>query len=226
MLSEEEVAALVRLPQNEHAVPESLDIVVEGSRPVASILLIEGYCARYTLLLNGSRQITAMHIPGDFVGLHSFLIKRMDHAVLTLTPCRVAEVRHETLRAVTSEYPHLARLLWLTTLTDAAIHRQWLVTMGAQNALSHFAHFACEMYGRLKAVGRVQQLHFTLPMTQTELGDTLGLSAVHTNRVLQELRGKRLLSWTGNEVQILDWDRLREVAMFDPTYLSSWQEPR
>jgi CRP-like cAMP-binding protein len=98
--------------------------------------------------------------------------------------------------------------------------------MGAQNALSHFAHFTCEMYGRLKAAGRVQQLHFTLPMTQTELGDTLGLSAVHTNRVLQELRGKRLLSWTGNEVQILDWDRLREVAMFDPTYLSSWQEPR
>ncbi len=226
VLSDEEKAVLARLPENEHSVPENVDLVVEGSRPMASTLLIEGFCARYTLLPDGHRQITAIHIPGDFADLHSFLIKTMDHGVTTLTPCRVAEVRHESLRSLTNDFPHLARLLWLSTLTDAAIHRQWLVAMGAQNAVSQFGHFICEMYIRLKAVGMTDEYRFELPMTQTELGDSLGLSAVHTNRTLQELRRRNLLTFEGAKVEILDWNGLQDFAMFDPTYLSAWQEPR
>ncbi len=226
VLSDEERAVLARLPEREGEVPKGKDIVVEGSHPTHSTLLIEGFCARYTLLPNGKRQITAIHIPGDFVDLHSFLVKKMDHGVVCLTPCRIAEVPHQSLKLVTNEHPHLLRLLWLNTLVDGAIHRQWLVATGAQNAVSHMAHFICEMYVRLTSIGKAEQYRFHLPMTQTELGDALGLSGVHANRSLQELRGQGLVSWQGNNVEILDWSRLQEFGMFDPTYLSVQQEPR
>lgn len=226
VLSDEEKHVLEGLPEPEKVVGENQDIVVEGSRPAHSVLLIEGFCARYSLLPNGKRQITAVHIAGDFVDLQSFLVKRMDHAVMTLTPCRIAEVRHEKLRGVVDEHRHLSRLLWLSTLTDAAIHREWLIVMGAQDATSHLAHFFCEMYVRLKAIGYAQGYRFQLPMTQLEFADVVGLSSVHVNRTLQELRGRELMTLQGKDIEILNWDELREVGMFDPVYLSNWQEPR
>ena len=226
VLSEEEKAVLARLPEREGEEPKGKDIVVEGSRPTHSTLLIEGFCARYSILPDGKRQITAIHIPGDFVDLHSFLLKKMDHGVVTLAACRIAEVPHRNLRLVTEEFPHLARLLWLNTLVDGAIHRQWLVAMGAQNALGHLAHFTCEMYVRLSSAGGAADYRFHLPMTQTELGDALGLSYVHVNRSLQDLRGKGLVSWQGSDVEILDWDGLQDLAMFDPAYLFIEREPR
>jgi CRP-like cAMP-binding protein len=202
------------------------DIVREGARPSESSLLTEGFAARYRIMANGRRQITAIHVAGDFVDLHSFLLKTMDHGVLALSRCRVAAVPHATIQKITEEHPHLSRLLWLSTLIDGAIHREWLTAMGRRSAAGHMAHLICELFLRLQTVGLAKGDTFQLPITQVELGDTLGLSTVHVNRVLQELRGERLIRWQGNAVTILDWERLKEVAEFTPTYLNIEHEPR
>jgi CRP-like cAMP-binding protein len=202
------------------------DIVREASRPTECHLLLEGFAARYKILMNGRRQITALHLSGNFVDLHSYLLKKLDHGVIALTSCQVAVVPHDNLRRITESHPHLARLLWLTTLVDGATHREWLVAMGRRTALGHFAHLICELFLRLQAVGQTDGYSFLLPATQAELGDMLGISTVHVNRVVQELRTDRLITWQGEAVTILDWDRLRQVAEFDPTYLYLEPEPR
>lgn len=202
------------------------DIVREGSRPAESSLLLEGFAARYKLLSNGRRQITALHVAGDFVDLHSFLLHTMDHGVVSLSPCRIALVPHAVLHEITEHCPHLTRLLWLSTLIDGATHREWLVAMGRRPALGHAAHLLCELFTRLQAVGLTTERSFRLPITQTEFGDALGLSTVHVNRVLQEIRAEGLITWESGLVTIHDWDRLRHMAEFDPTYLNLWSEPR
>jgi CRP-like cAMP-binding protein len=215
-------AAVVRIRE----IRADEDIVREGDRPVESSLLLDGFAARYKVLSSGRRQITALHVPGDFVDLHSFLLKTMDHGVLALTPCRVGMVPHAVLEKITEEHPHLARLLWLSTLVDGAIHREWLTAMGRRSATAHMAHLVCELVVRLDAVGLVQDSTIQLPITQSELGDTLGLSTVHVNRVLQELRKEGLIRTRGNELTVLDWERLQEVAEFTPTYLNLQKERR
>lgn len=225
-LSEDEKSVLQNAIARVRVVAADEDIVREGDRPNESSLLLDGFAARYKILSNGRRQITAVHIPGDFVDLHSFLIKMMDHGVLALTPCRVAVVPHATLEKISDEYPHLTRLLWLSTLIDGAIHREWLTAMGRLSATAHMAHLICELFLRLKAVGRTEGYTIQIPLTQAELGDTLGLSTVHVNRVLQELRKEGLIRWQGEALTILDWERLKAVGEFTPTYLNLQQEHR
>lgn len=194
--------------------------------PAESSLLLDGFAARYKIFSNGRRQITAIHVPCDFVDLHSFILKTMDHGVLALTPCRVAVVPHGALERITDEHPHLTRLLWLNTLIDGAIHREWLTAMGRLSATAHMSHFICELFLRLKVVGRADGDTIQLPLTQAELGDTLGLSTVHVNRVLQELRKDGLIRWQGDALRILDWERLKKVGEFTTTYLSLDHEHR
>jgi CRP-like cAMP-binding protein len=225
-LSDEERQLLEGAIVRPRVVNKGQDIVREGDRPTESILLLEGFAARYNLLRKGKRQITALHIPGDFVDLHSFLVKKMDHAVLALTPCSVAGVPHETLRDISENHPHLTRLLGVNLAVDAAIHRQWIVALGRRSALEHTAHLFCEMFVRLRAVGLTESDSFKLPLTQAELGDSLGLSTVHVNRVVQELRARGLITWKGETLVIDDWERLQELAEFDPTFLSLESEPR
>lgn len=226
MLSSEEKRVLESMISRMREFRADEDIVSQGSRLTESNLLLEGFAARYKILMNGRRQITALHVIGDFVDLHSHLLKKLDHGVIALTPCHVAVVSHDNIRRITESHPHLTRLLWLSTLIDGATHREWLVAMGRRSALGHFAHLICELFLRLQAVQRTDGHSFQLPVTQAELGDTLGISTVHVNRVVQELRTERLITWQGDVVTILDWDRLIQVADFDPTYLYLEREPR
>jgi len=140
------------------------DIVSVGTRPTYSTLLIEGLAARYKLLADGSRQITALQVTGDFVDLHAFLLKTMDHGIVALSPCVVAYAPHADLKTITEEAPHLARLLWLDTLVDGAIHREWIVAMGRRSKDGHLAHLICELFVRLRAVNRTSghSFHFLL----------------------------------------------------------------
>lgn len=224
-LDADEKAFLQSIVGTPRAVPANIDIVREGDRPTASTLLLEGYTCRQTTLREGGRQITSIHVPGDFVDLHGFLIRTMDHGVTTLTPSRIALVDHGLLRRATESLPHLTRLLWLLTLVDAAIHRRWLAAMGRQSALSHTAHLLCEMYVRQRGILDVSS-GFGMPLTQAKLADALGLSVVHVNRVVRELRETRYVEWQGGVVRILDFEALAELAEFDPTYLSLRREPR
>jgi CRP-like cAMP-binding protein len=202
------------------------DIVAEGTHPKESCLMLEGFSARSHVIEQGQRQLTAVHIPGDFVDLHSLLLKVMDHGVVALTNCIVSKVPHENLRKISTEYPHLTRMLWLSTVVDAAIHRAWIVSMGRRSSVGQVAHLLCELYLRLKAVDLTHEYSFELPITQVQLGDMLGRSVVHVNRILQFLRRKGLIAWRGTSLTILDWERLQAIAGFDPTYLSLRVEPR
>jgi CRP-like cAMP-binding protein len=225
-LSDQEKNVLAEAMGPPREVGPNRDIIREGDRPTESTLILEGYTLRQQVLTEGDRQITAIHIPGDFVDLHSFLIKTMDHSITTLTPCTIAGVPHIRLREISEQHPHLSRLLWLLTLIDAAIHRRWLTAMGRQSALAHTAHLLCEMYVRQKEIRLTTDATFRMPLTQAKLADTLGLSAVHTNRVLRDLREGGFVEWQGDRVTVKDWEALKELAEFDPTYLSCQDEPR
>jgi len=225
-LSDEEKAVLEGLPATLQTVDGREDIVREGDRPEVSRLLLEGFAVRYKLVSTGERQITAIHVRGDFVDLQSLLLRKMDHSVASLSPCKLALIPHQALQEVTERFPHLTRMLWLNTLIDGAIHREWLVAMGRRSAVGHTAHILCELYLRLKVVDATDGNAFQLPITQQELSDTLGLSAVHVNRVLQELRNDGLITWRGSTVTIEDWSGLSSLADFDPTYLNLQQDPR
>jgi CRP-like cAMP-binding protein len=202
------------------------DLVSEGTRPTYSTLLIDGFAARYRILGDGKRQITALHIAGDFVDLHAFPLKTMDHGIVALSPCLVAFANHSDLKAITERAPHLTRLLWLDTLIDGSMHREWIVAMGRRSKKSHLAHLVCELFVRLQVVQRTDGLSFRFPLSQIELADVLGISVVHLNKTLQALRRQKLLTWVNYIVTILDWEGLQEFAEFEPTYLSLSIEPR
>lgn len=207
-------------------VPKGEDLVTEGDEPPGSTLMLAGLSFRYRTLTDGRRQIVSLHIPGDFVDLHSFMLKRMDHSVGAISDCTISRVSHEALRAITEEHPHLTRLLWLMTLVDNAIVREWLVGVGRRSAVERMAHLVCELHLRLSAVTLDGDQSFELPITQAELGDMLGLSLVHTNRVLRQLRERRLVLWEGRRVRILDLPALQALADFDDVYLHRISRPR
>lgn len=225
-VSAEEAAVLEVSVQDARIVQAGDDLVSDGDRPSNSSLIVSGVAARYSLLPGGSRQITALHLPGDFVDLHSFLLKTMDHGVLAISRCRVATMPHERLTEISRTHPHLMRLLWLMTLIDGSLHREWLVGLGRRSAISRLAHLLCETRVRLDCVGGVDADGFDLPVTQADLSDILGLSSVHVNRVLQELRGAGLVTWRGARVTLPDWPRLVALAEFDDRYLHLAREPR
>lgn len=219
-LSDIERQALSSLVVRTRSVRAGEILVREDDVLSESTLILEGFTARTKTLRDGKRQIMSLHVSGDFVDLHAFLLKRIDHSIEALTPCNVAAVAHRDLERITEQFPHLTRMLWLSTTIDAAIHRTWLVAMGRRSSIGQMAHFVCEMFLRLQVIGRTEELSFRLPLTQIALGDILGLSSVHVNRVLQDLRARGLLQWRDQMVTISDWDQLVDVAEFDPTYLS------
>jgi CRP-like cAMP-binding protein len=182
-------------------------------------LLLEGFVERYKDTPEGRRQILAIHVPGDFVDLHSYPLKRLEHSVAALTDVRVAFFPHPAIRALTERSTVLTELLWRSTLIDAAINREWIVSVGARSAAVRLAHLFCEMYVRLERIGLVTGRIFTMPLTQVDLSDSTGLTAVHTNRMLRQLREQGLVSFRQGTVEILDWEALRRFADFDPAYL-------
>lgn len=218
-LHPEERTALGAAMSSQRRVSAGQEIVREGSSPHESTLLVDGLTGRVVTLNDGSQQITALHVGGDFVDLHSFLLRRMDHSVAALTDCTIATITHPKLRDLTSRYPHLTRLLWLSTLLDAAIHRQWLAAMGRRDAVAQLAHLLCEHYLRLEVVGLAADFAFELPLNQTQLANALGRSRATVNGAIQQLRAEQLVRWSGARIEIVDWTRLAELAQFDATYL-------
>ena len=216
-------------PEEEQAIRDSIgevrslsadEIIVHAGRLMTfSVMLLDGLMCRYKDLSDGQRQITELHVAGDFADLHSFTLKRLDHSVMTLTPCRVALVPHEKLEQITERYPHLTRLYWFTTNMDAAIHREWEVSLGRRTALSRIATLFCEIKIRLEIVGLTDGLSYDFDLTQTDLAECVGLTPIHVNRTLKELRERGLVQFKSGRVTIHDWDGLARVAEFDPAYL-------
>ncbi|RYY22598.1 MAG: Crp/Fnr family transcriptional regulator [Sphingomonadales bacterium] len=184
-----------------------------------STLIIRGLICRYKDMSDGQRQITALHVPGDFADLHSFTLKHLDHNVMTLSPCTIAKSPHDRIQKICEEFPRLARLFWFSTNLDACIHREWEVSLGRRNATERTAHLLCELHVRLAMVGLTDGDSYELPITQTELAECVGLTSVHVNRVLRDLREAGLVEFRGGRVTIQNLAGLRRAAEFDPDYL-------
>jgi len=226
LLSAEEQAVVEALRSAVRDFAPGETIVRQGDRPGFSSVVQSGWAARVKFLADGQRAVSALHLAGDFVDLHALLLKPMDHAVVAVTACRIAMVQHDQLKLVTDRYPHLTRILWLETLVDAAIHREWIAGLGRRSAASRLAHLVCEMLARAQAVGLADGLSYDFPVTQALLADVLGITKVHVNRSLQELRQTGLLQFEGGRITITNWDRLAALADFDPAYLNLTSEPR
>ncbi|MES1973685.1 MAG: Crp/Fnr family transcriptional regulator [Pseudomonadota bacterium] len=195
-------------------------IIVRQQVPLTQCtLLLEGFIERYKDTPEGRRQILAIHVPGDFVDLHSYPLKRLEHSVAALTPVKVALFPHAAIRALTEQSATLTELLWRSTLIDAAINREWIVSIGARSAAVRLAHLFCEMFLRLERVGMTEGTRFALPLTQIDLADATGLTPVHANRMLRQLREQGLVEFRQGQVEIRDWPALRGFAEFDPGYL-------
>jgi CRP-like cAMP-binding protein len=206
--------------------PEDRTVIRHGEELNQSMLLLSGWLARAKDLPSGQRQLAELHVAGDFADLHSFTLKRLDHDVISITRCRVGLVPHERLKGLTERFPHLARVYWLMTNIDAAIQREWTLSLGRRSAIARMAELFCELNIRLGIVGLSHGNSFDFPMTQVELGECLGLTSVHINRTLQELRRRDLVEFQNRRVTIKDVDALKQVAEFDPGYLYIGKRPR
>ena len=218
-LSNEEKQVLEDSIESVRQIAARKQIVRAGDLIEASTLLLEGFVCRYMDDRAGQRQLVAVHVPGDFIDLHAFPMKRLDHDIATLGPVKVACFKHRTLQTITERYPHLTQKLWFSTLLDAAMHREWIFRLGRLGAEGWVAHLFCELNARLEMVGMAAEGRYMLPMTQPDLAEASGLTGVHVNRVLRALREKNLLTFKAGEVNILDRKALAAVAEFEPQYL-------
>lgn len=225
-LSAKDVALLKTVPLRKVSFVPGSEIIAEDSRPGESCMVLKGVAARSHYSREGERQISALHVPGDFVDLHAYLLKVMDHGVAAIGPCEVGFVPYDWVRRVTEQSQHLERLFWLSTVIDGAIQRSWIASFGRLRTEQRMAHLFCEIYLRLEAAGIASDYRYAFPLTQMQMSHLLGVSLVHINRKLRELHSTGLVEWKALAVIIKDFDALAELADFDPTYLSLRVEPR
>ena len=218
-LTDDERQALEALPMQIVAFKENQDIVRVGDRPSRSCLILSGLTCTYKLTGDGKRQIQAFNIPGDTPDLQSLHLQVLDNSLGTITPCSVGFISHEALSKLCERHHRIARAFWRETLIDGAIFREWMTSIGQRDAYPRVAHLMCEMLVRLRAVGLADRNSCNWPITQAEIGDALGITTVHVNRVLQAMRADGLIELKGERLNVPDWDRLKEAGDFEPTYL-------
>ncbi|GJE35290.1 hypothetical protein LDDCCGHA_5508 [Methylobacterium oxalidis] len=218
-LSDAAREAVSALPMTVRVVEARQDLARDKDQPAHCCLLLTGWACRYKLLNEGRRQILSLHVPGDIPDSQSLHLRVLDHGLATLTQCRVGFLPHESLRELCVRFPDAASALWRDTLIDAAIFREWMTGIGRRTAHGRIAHVFCEMYLKLHAVGLAENHRCPWPITQTDLGDALGLTNVHVNRMLQDLRAQALIGPRYSELVIYDWDALCALGEFDETYL-------
>jgi CRP-like cAMP-binding protein len=216
--AEEERVIRDSVAETKRVGPDQL-VVRSGKELSVSLMLLDGWLARIKDLAGGERQVTQLHVAGDFADLHGFTLKRLDDDVATLSDCKIGVVPHETIREITERYPRLARIFWFSTNMDAAIQRELALSLGQRSAISRMAHLFCELFVRLDVVGKVSDDGYEFPLTQRELSECLGLTVVHANRTLQELRRRGLIELGNRRLTILDRRGLDGIAEFDPSYL-------
>ena len=214
----------------EHAMLEGLhragageDLISEGD-PVDSVrVVLSGWLCRYKTLEDGRRQIVNFIFPGETCDAHAFLLSVMDHSIATLTPVVYTEIKRARFENLTSTDRSLAEAFWSETLVNSAIQREWAINLGRRVALERVAHLFCEIYERLRPVGMTDGNSCSMPITQMDLADATGLSVVHLNRTVQELRASGLIVLRDRTLSIPDLDALRDAALFSPSYLQLYR---
>jgi CRP-like cAMP-binding protein len=219
VLATDEIQAIQNLPFREKELGVDETIFAEGGQSSECCLISEGFAFRSRTTADGARQIFSIQIPGEIPDLNSLHLRLMDHDLVALTPCKLRFVPHNAVRELTKARPAIANALWRETLIDAAIFREWVVNVGRRSGHARLSHLLLELYHRLAAVGRARDGAFQFPITQTQLADCVGLTSVHVNRVLQDLRKRGLVRVNRSDFHILKLRELTDVAEFTPAYL-------
>lgn len=219
-LSDDDQGAISRsVDRNIRSFAARRDLAREGDRPRAVYVMLEGWACRYKTLPDGRRQIVAFFIPGDLCDLNIFILKEMDHNVGAITPVKAAQLGRDDLERLTEEHPRITQAFWWNELVNVAVQREWTLNLGQRTAYERISHLMCEMFLRLRTVGLTDGDSCEFPITQTDIGDAAGLTSVHVNRTLKELRGEGLIELQGRRLKIPDFNRLRDAAMFNDNYL-------
>ena len=220
ILSEAEIEALRSLPFNEAHFRSNQDVVRLGELVNHACFICKGLVGRFGQIANGERQIIALHIPGDMADLHSVVGPRVMTPLQALTATTILQVPHDALRQIATDYPALAHAFWRDCMVDMAAISQWMLSIGRRNAKQRLAHLICEMACRYQLIdAHLPDDSFILAATQHHIGDALGLTPVHVNRMFRALKEERLLEVDGRTIRILDRKGLVELAEFDPVYL-------
>jgi CRP-like cAMP-binding protein len=218
-LADDDRDALLSLPHNVRTLSAGAHIVRDGDHAESCSLLLSGFAYRYKITGEGARQIISIHMAGEFLDLQNSFLEIADHSVQTLTEVDVALVPHAALRELALSRPAIGQALWIDTLIDASIFREWVVNVGRRDSRARVAHLLCEFSLRMQAAGLSDGHRYELPMTQEQLADAVGLTSVHVNRVLKQLGADGLISRNKRSITIEDWQRMRDVGDFNERYL-------
>lgn len=225
-LSSDDKAAIAKISNTSRVIAPRRDLIREGENPKFAHLMLDGWACRYKTLPDGRRQIVAFFVPGDFCDLNVYVLRQMDHSVGAITRLSVADISREDMDRLTARYPRIAQALWWEALVNAAIQREWTFNVGQRTAYERIAHLLTELFLRLRTVKMTNGTSCDFPLTQNDLADATGLTAVHVNRTLQELRRDGLIELERRQLTILDMQRLMEAAMFNANYLHLEHEGR
>ena len=219
-LTDADRAELARLcTQSTRTIQARQDLIREGDAPHFVYIVLEGWAAHYRTLEDGRRHIVDFAIPGDICDLNLFILDRMDHSVCAITRLKVAEVGREALHRVVTNFPNITTALWWVELVSKSIHREWILSVGQRSARERIAHLLCELFLRLESIGLTHGFSCDFPLTQNDIADTTGLTSVHVNRTIQELRREGLLILERQKLTIPDMCALQAVGLFNPEYL-------
>ena len=218
-LEEDDREALRALPYVHKTLEAASYMVREGEKPENCMILLSGFAYRHKVTGEGGRQILSVHMPGEFLDLQNSFLEVADHNVQALTRVEIVSLPVAALQAIASERPRIARAMWIDTLIDAAIFREWIVNVGRRDSITRISHLLCEFALRLRAAGLGDEHGYSLPMTQEQIADCTGLTPVHVNRVLQELGRRALIDRQKRLITITDWDTLRHIGDFSSRYL-------
>jgi CRP-like cAMP-binding protein len=217
--------AILALPHSVRTLHPGAYIVREGERPGRCWALLEGFAYRNKVVAEGARQIFGIHLPGDLLNLHNSMLEVADENIQALTSATVASIPVEALKALMESRPGVAAAILAETLVDASIVREWMANIGRRDSRTRMAHFLCELALRQHAAGLAEPLSYELPMTQDQLGDTLGLTPVHVNRTLKSIEAERLIRRWRRLLVIEDWSGLARLGDFSPAYLCLEKAP-
>lgn len=214
-----EQRAILRLDGQKQRYRSRADIVRPGEIVQATCLVVQGVVARFDQMLDGRRQLTSFYIAGDMCDLHSVVAPKASWSITAISDVTVLRVPHTQLRDLCLAYPAIALAFWRDGTADASIFSKWVGNLGRKNAAARIAHLVCEMAVRIEAAGLGKRKAFDLPVVQEHIAEATGITVVHANRTLQELRARALLRIGGGRVEIPDWNALAHAAEFDPDYL-------
>ena len=218
-LEEADRAAFLALPFELRQIEANRPISREGERDPGATLVLSGLAFRHKITVEGARQILSVHIPGDFVDLESALLRIADHSVHSLTRCEVAVIPRAAIVELIEKHARLAHAMWIDTLVDGSVYREWIVNVGRRSSRSAMCHLLCEFARRLEVAGLAGEAGYELPMTQEQLADALGITPVHVNRILRDLDREGMIERERRFVRVPSWEALRKAAGFNEAYL-------